>query len=56
MKRKNIQKNITPYIFLFLVILGILYFMENLNNKINTLTFTEFNEALNNNKVKEIYS
>ena len=29
--------------------------MENLNNKINTLTFTEFNEALNNNKVKEIY-
>ena len=55
MKRKNIQKNITPYIFLFLVILGILYFMENLNNKINTLTFTEFNEALNNNKVKEIY-
>ena len=55
MKRKNIQKSITPYIFLFLVILGILYFMENLNNKINTLTFTEFNEALNNNKVKEIY-
>ena len=55
MKRKNIQKSVTPYIFLFLVILGILYFMENLNNKINTLTFTEFNEALNNNKVKEIY-
>ena len=55
MKRKNIQKSVTPYIFLFLVILGILYFMENLNNKVNTLTFTEFNEALNNNQVKEIY-
>ena len=55
MKRKNVQKSVTPYIFLFLVILGILYFMENLNNKVNTLTFTEFNEALNNNQVKEIY-
>ena len=55
MKKKNIQKSITPYIFLFLIILGILYFMENMNTKINTLTFTEFNEALNNNKVKEMY-
>ena len=55
MKKKNVRKNITPYIFLFLIILGIVYFMENLNTKVNTLTFTEFNEALNKNQVKEMY-
>lgn len=55
MKKKNMKQSLMPYIFLFLIILGIVYFMDTLNNKVNVLTFKEFNTALKNNEVKEIY-
>ena len=50
--RKNVRKGLLPYVFLLLVMLGVIYFVSIANNKINVLTYDEFN--LNNNKVEEI--
>ena len=52
--RKNVRKGLLPYVFLLLVMLGVIYFVSIANNKINVLTYDEFISNLNNNKVEEI--
>ena len=52
--RKNVRKGLLPYVFLLLVMLGVIYFVSIANNKINVLTYDEFIFNLNNNKVEEI--
>ena len=51
---KNMRKSLLPYIALLLVMLGIFYFFNIANNKVNVLTYDEFSKALEKNKVTEI--
>ena len=52
--RKNVRKGLLPYVFLLLVMLGVIYFVSVANNKISILTYDEFITNLNNNEVEEI--
>ena len=54
MNKKAVKKGILPYIFLFLVMLGILYFFNVANQKVNVIDYQQFLTAVSENKVKEI--
>ena len=54
MDRKAVKRSLISYIFLFIVILGIFYFVNILNTKVNTLTYNEFLAELQNNTVTEL--
>ncbi|MDD2391993.1 MAG: cell division protein FtsH, partial [Bacilli bacterium] len=54
MTKKELKKNILPYIFLALIIFSIVYFVDRLNNKINILEYNQFHEYLTDGKVTEI--
>ena len=51
MKKNSIKKSLLPYLFLFILILTILYFVNSMNNKINVLTYNEFVTALDEGKI-----
>ena len=54
MNKKVLKKNFLPYVFLFIIILGIVYFMDVLNQKVNTLTYNEFIKNVNKGNVEEV--
>ena len=54
MQKKQVKRGLLSYIFLFIVILGIFYFVNALNTKINRLTYSEFLKALESDKVTEL--
>ena len=54
MRRKTIRKNAFSYIFLGIVILGVIYFVNVLNKKVNKLSYTEFKEAMVSEKVESV--
>ncbi len=54
MKKKSIRKNAFSYIFLGIVILGVIYFVNILNKKVNKLSYTEFKEAMVNEKLETV--
>ncbi len=54
MDRKVIKRSVFSYIFLLLVILGIFYFLNILNTKVNKLTYSEFLSELEGGKVTEL--
>ena len=54
MDKKVVKRSIFSYLGLAIVILGIFYFMNVLNNKVNTLTYSEFLKDLKDNKVTEL--
>jgi len=54
MKKKNVKKNVTSYVLLFLVLIGIMYFASAMNTKVHELTYTEFIDKMEEGKVKEV--
>ena len=54
MNKKEIKKGIVPYVILIVIMLGVIYFFNILNIKVNALTYDKFVSSLNNNEVKEI--
>ena len=54
MNKKEIKKGIVPYVVLIVIMLGVIYFFNILNIKVNDLTYDKFVSSLNNNEVKEI--
>ena len=54
MNKKVVKRSLFSYIILFGIILGIFYFMNILNTKVNELTYSEFITALEDNKVTEL--
>ena len=54
MDKKTIKRSVFSYLILAVVIMGIFYFMGALNNKVNTLTYSEFLKDLKDNKVTEL--
>ena len=54
MDNRTVKRSIFSYIFLFAIIAGIILFMNLLNTKVNKLTYSEFLNNLENNKVVEL--
>ena len=54
MDKKVVKRSLFSYIFLFIVILGVFYFLNTLNTKVNELSYSEFIKALEENKVTEL--
>lgn len=54
MKRKNIKKSLLPYLFLFLVLLGVMFFLNSMNNKVNVITYDEFMKNVAEEKITEV--
>ena len=52
--KKTIKKGLLPYLFLVLIVLGIFYYFNISNVKVNKLSYDEFIESLDNNKIKEL--
>lgn len=51
---KNMKKNISPYIALLFIII-VVYFVSGIGSKVNKLSYSEFQKALKENKVKSVY-
>ena len=54
MDKKTVKRSVFSYLGLAIVIIGIFYFMNALNNKVNTLTYSEFLKDLKDDKVTEL--
>ncbi len=54
MNRKDVKKGLLPYLVLFIVMLGILYFFNLSNTKINQFTYDEFITHMDNKEITEI--
>ena len=52
--KKTMKKGLLPYVFLAIIILGILYFFEVANKNIVEYTYDQFIEKLDNKKIKEM--
>ena len=54
MNKKTVKKGLLPYLFLFLVMLGVVYFLNVANKKENMITYDEFLGFASEGEVKEI--
>ena len=52
--KKVVKKGLLPYVFLLLVMLGVIYFVSVANQKVNVLTYDEFMSDLEAKEVSEI--
>ena len=52
--KKTVKKGLLPYLFLFIIMLGVLYVLNVMNNDIHELSYDEFIEQLDKNKITEI--
>ena len=52
--KKTVKRGLLPYLFIVLLILGILYLFNYLNHTTNVLTYNEFMDNLADGKVSEI--
>ncbi len=51
--KKNVKRGLVPYLFMFLIMLGIFYVANIMNTKINDLTYNEFMTELNDGTIKD---
>ncbi len=54
MNKKAVKRSALSYLFLFIVIIGVMYFINVLNTKVNTLSYSEFIQAMEEGKVEEL--
>ena len=54
MNKKTVKKGLLPYLFLFLVMLGVVYFLNVANKKVNVITYDEFLGFASEGNVKEV--
>ena len=54
MNKKVVKKSLFSYILLAAVIVGVIYFFNVLNRKVNDLSYSEFINAMNNGEVTEL--
>ena len=52
--KKTIKKGLLPYLFLALIMLGVFYVVNVMNNDVNILTYNEFMSELNKGNVEEL--
>ncbi len=54
MNKKTVKKGLLPYVFIFLIMLGIYYCFNIMNQKVNVLTYNEFIEKVSNGSVDKL--
>ena len=54
MSKKEVKKGIVPYILMFVIMLGIFYFVSLSNKKVNNLSYDEFINHMNKNEITEV--
>ena len=54
MNRIELKKGLLQYLFLFVILSGVLYFYNISNRKVNEFTYDQFVSHMNNNEIKEI--
>jgi len=54
MKKKNVKRGLLPYVFLILLIMVVYYVFNVVNEKVNTFTYDQFINELNNKTVTEV--
>ena len=54
MNKKEVKKGLFPYLVLFIVMLGMLYFFNLSNNKVNQFTYDQFVTYMDNKEITEI--
>ena len=54
MNKKNIKRGLMPYLFITIVMLGLLYFVNFANTKVNLITYDEFMTEVSKENVKEV--
>ena len=54
MNKKTVKKGLLPYLFLLFVILGVVYFLNVANKKVNVIKYDEFVGFANENILKEV--
>ena len=54
MNKKTVRKGLLPYLFLLFVILGVVYFLNIANKKVNVITYGEFVEFANEDVLKDV--
>ena len=54
MSKKEVKKGIVPYVLMFIIMLGIFYFVSLSNKKVNNLSYDEFINYMNNNEITEV--
>ena len=54
MNKKTVKKGLLPYLFLFLVMLGVVYFFNIANKKVNYITYDEFLGFAKDGQIKEV--
>ena len=54
MNKKTVKKGLLPYVFLLIVILGVVYFFNIANKKVNVITYDEFVKFAEEGAIKDI--
>lgn len=54
MSKKNIKRGLLPYLFLLLVLIGVMFFLNSMNSKVNVITYDEFMKNVAEGKVTEV--
>lgn len=52
--KDNVKKSVIPYLLLFVLMLGIMYYMRYAQLKVHTLTYDQFISELNNGNITEV--
>ena len=52
--KKTVKRGLLPYLFLFIAMLGIFYFFNIANKKVNVISYNEFVEKLDSGEVEEL--
>ena len=54
MNKNTVKKNIIPYAFLLVIMIGIIYVVNYMDQKINILSYDEFMEYAEKKEIEEI--
>lgn len=54
MNKKVVKRGLVPYIFMFLFIIGVVYFFNMMNHKVNVITYDEFMKQAQKGQVEEV--
>ena len=54
MNKKTVKKSALSYLFLFIVIIGVMYLINVLNTKVNELSYSEFIQKMENGELVEV--
>ena len=55
MSKKEVKKGLVPYLFMILIMLGIFYVFNVMNQDVNNLTYNEFIKELNDGTIEKMY-